>query len=200
MKTAASQRIAALAQYGKCGWVCSGPRCGGPKCRSRRAALSFSGNSKCILYVKMTMGYHCDMALSQDEREKFLAEPHTGALSVDGGTSRGPLTVPIWYQYTPGGEPWVLTGAGTRKAIAIEAAGYFSLMVQRMEPTRRYAAVDGSVNRIEPATDDDLVNLTYRYLDGDAAERHLDFLRNRGEHLAISMRPEHWFSADKGGF
>ena len=34
------------------------------------------------------------MALSENEREQFLAEPHIGALSVADGTERGPLTVP----------------------------------------------------------------------------------------------------------
>ena len=53
------------------------------------------------------------MALSKEEREQFLAEPHIAALSVSAGDKRGPLTVPIWYQYTPGGEPWVITGAGS---------------------------------------------------------------------------------------
>ena len=43
------------------------------------------------------------MALSENEREQFLAEPHIGALSVADGTERGPLTVPIWYLYSPGG-------------------------------------------------------------------------------------------------
>lgn len=41
------------------------------------------------------------MALSKEEREQFLAEPHIAALSVYAGDKRGPLTVPIWYQYTP---------------------------------------------------------------------------------------------------
>src|SRR4051812_29075669 len=134
------------------------------------------------------------------EREQFLAEPRTAALSVSLGASRGPLTVPIWYQYTAGGEPWVLTGAGTRKARSIEAAGCFSLMVQRLEPTRRYVAVDGAVSGIQPATDDQLVELTWRHLSGEAADRHLDFLRNLGEHLAISMRPEHWLYSDAESF
>lgn len=129
-------------------------------------------------------------------REQFLTEPHTATLAVSLGVSRGPLTVPIWYQYSAGGQPWVLTGAGTRKAKSIEAAGFFSLMVQRLEPTRRYVAVEGAVSQIEPATDDQIVELTRRYLSGDAADRHIDFLRSLGEHLAISMRPEHWLYAD----
>ena len=49
------------------------------------------------------------MALSVEEREEFLAEPHIGALSVVEKSDRAPLTVPIWYQYSPGGELWVLT-------------------------------------------------------------------------------------------
>lgn len=141
------------------------------------------------------------MALSKDERERFLAEPHIGALSVIAGDSRGPLTLPIWYQYTPGGEPWVLTGAGSRKAQLIEEAGHFSLMVERTEPTVRYVAVDGAVSRIEPGTDEQVVEMTNRYLSGDAAERYLEFARNNlGPHAAIFMKPQHWLSADMGSF
>lgn len=58
-----------------------------------------------------------------------------------------PLTVPIWYQYVPGGEVWVLTLAGSRKARHIEAAGRFSLMVDRLEPTIRYVSVDTNDSR-----------------------------------------------------
>ncbi|XVQ06422.1 pyridoxamine 5'-phosphate oxidase family protein [Spirillospora sp. CA-255316] len=140
------------------------------------------------------------MTLSPDEREKFLAEPHTASVSVHLDASRGPMTVPIWYQYVPGGEPWIMSGAETRKTKAIEAAGCFTLMVQRLEPTRRYVAVGGAVTRIETATQDEINELCYRYLDGDAAERHVDFLKRRGENLVISMRPEHWLAADKGAF
>jgi nitroimidazol reductase NimA-like FMN-containing flavoprotein (pyridoxamine 5'-phosphate oxidase superfamily) len=86
------------------------------------------------------------MALTREEREEFLAQPHIAALSVNAEDARGPLTVPIWYQYTPGGEPWVLTGVASRKTRLIEAAGYFSLMVDRSAPTARYVAVDGPVN------------------------------------------------------
>ena len=99
------------------------------------------------------------MALSKEEREQFLAEPHIGALSVSAGDKRGPLTVPIWYQYSPGGEPWVHTGAGSRKHRLIETQGEFTLMAQRIEPTVRYVAVDGPVSRIEPATDEQLVEM-----------------------------------------
>lgn len=141
------------------------------------------------------------MALTKDEREQFFAEPHVAALSVYAGDTRGPLTVPIWYQYSPGGEPWILTGPGSHKARLIEANGFFSLMVERTEPTTRYVAVDGAVSRIEPATDAQLEEMTRRYLSAEAAEAYLEFARNElGENVAIWMKPEHWLSADLGAF
>ena len=139
------------------------------------------------------------MALSKDEREQFLAEPHIAALSVYAGDNRGPLTVPIWYQYTPGGDPWIHTEADSRKARLIEAAGFFSLMVERVEPTTRYVAVDGAVSRIEPGTDAQMEELAHRYLDDDAAERYLEFAKaNFGDHVAIYLQPQHWLSLDMG--
>ncbi len=141
------------------------------------------------------------MPLSQEEREQFLAEPHIGALSVYAGDTRGPLTVPIWYQYTPGGEPWILTEPGSRKARLIEATGFFTLMAERLEPSVRYVAVDGAVSRIEPATDAQLEEMTRRYLSGDAADKYLEFAHdNLGENVAIYMQPQHWLSADMGSF
>src|SRR5215475_2031018 len=95
-----------------------------------------------------------DNRLSVRDRELFLAEPHIAALSVSAGPDRGPLTVPIWYQYTPGGEAWVLTSPDSRKARLIEQAGRFSLMVQRTEPTARYVSVEGPATRTAPRTDE----------------------------------------------
>ena len=139
------------------------------------------------------------MALSQEEREQFLAEPHIAALSVSAGDKRGPLTVPMWYQYTPGGQLWLNTGLGSRKHRLIEAAGYVSLMVDRVEPTVRYVAVDGAVDRIEPGTDDQLVEMTRRYLPPEKVEPYLEFARREhGESVAIFLKPEHWLSADLG--
>ena len=140
------------------------------------------------------------MALSREEREQFLAEPHIAALSVSAGKDRGPLTVPIWYQYTPGGQPWFITGTGSRKHRLIEAAGYLSLMVERLEPTVRYVAVDGAVDRIEDGTDEQLVEMTKRYLPPEAVEPYLEMARREhGPSVAVYLKPQHWLSADLGG-
>lgn len=138
------------------------------------------------------------MALSTDEREQFLAEPLIAALSVAAGPDRGPLTVPIWYQYRPGGNPWVTTGLGSRKHRLIEQTGYFSLMVERLQPSIRYVAVDGAVASIEPTTDDELREMVERYLEPHQVQPYLDGAAALGPAVTIRMRPQHWLSADLG--
>lgn len=139
------------------------------------------------------------MALSIEERQQFLAEPRIGALSVVEGPGRGPLTVPIWYQYRPGGELWVLTPPGARKARAIEAAGRFSLMVQRTEPTIRYVSVEGPVTRTGAGGEDLSQEMAARYIPPDRLAEYLEFERTQlGEHIVIYMRPQHWLSSDMG--
>lgn len=139
------------------------------------------------------------MALSKQDRELFLAEPHIAALSVFAGVDRGPLTVPIWYQYTPGGEAWVLTGTTSKKAQLIRAAGRFSLMVERVDPTIKYVAVDGPVAREEPATPELLREVTERYLAPEKVEGYLQFAASEhGESTVFYLTTEHWLSADMG--
>lgn len=140
------------------------------------------------------------MSLSLDEREEFLAQPHIGALSVVERADRAPLTVPIWYAYAPGGELWIRTPPGSRKARAIAATGRFSLMVQRVAPTVRYVSVEGPVTATLPDSDARARELAQRYLPADKVDGYLEFERTQlPEHAVISMRPEHWLSADLGG-
>lgn len=138
------------------------------------------------------------MALSKDERELFLAEPHVAALAVSAGPDRAPLTVPIWYQYSPGGQPWVLTGLGSRKHKLIEKAGRFSLMVERVEPSVRYVTVEGTVAGIAAATDEQGYEMAARYVAADKLEDYLAYAESYGEQVAIFLQPERWLSADLG--
>lgn len=140
-----------------------------------------------------------DSSLSVRDRELFLAEPHVAALSVSAGQDRSPFTVPIWYQYVPGGEAWVLTEAGSRKARLIETAGRFTLMVQRVVPTVRYVSVEGPVTRTVPETDELLREIAARYLPPDKVPAYIEFAgAELGEQVAIYLRPERWLTADLG--
>ncbi|MFD7712970.1 pyridoxamine 5'-phosphate oxidase family protein [Streptomyces sp. NPDC059785] len=139
------------------------------------------------------------MALSREEREQFLAEPHVAALGVAAGDDRGPLLVPIWYAYEPGGLPWVLTGANSRKMRRLRAAGRFSLLVQRTTPTIRYVSVEGPVAEVTAAADGLHREMASRYLTGDALDRYTAFAEAElSDHAVVRMRPEHWLSADLG--
>jgi hypothetical protein len=82
---------------------------------------------------------------------------------------------------------------------AIDAAGRFSLMVQRTAPTIRYVSVDGPVIRTAPGSEERSREMAARYLPPDKVADYLEYERTQlGEHIAIYMRPEHWLSADLG--
>ena len=66
--------------------------------------------------------------MSTEGREAFLADVHVGVLSVADTDSRPPLTIPIWYSYTPGGELSLVTWKQTRKLRLIRAAGRFQAL------------------------------------------------------------------------
>lgn len=135
------------------------------------------------------------MGLPKPDREQFLAEPRVAALSVTAGADRAPLTVPMWFQYTPGGSPWILTGLGSRKHRLIEQAGRFALMVERTEPSLRYVTVSGAVGDIAPATDAQQREMAERYVTADRVQAYLAYAESYGEQVAITIRPEHWLSA-----
>ena len=140
-----------------------------------------------------------DNRLTVAERERFLAEPHIAAFSVAAGPDRAPLVVPIWYQYEPGAEAWILTEATSRKVALVEAAGRFSLMVDRVTPTTRYVSVEGPVTRTIRGTDELRREMAERYLAAEQAEAYLEMAQAEfGEEIAIYMRPQRWLSSDLG--
>ncbi|MFI9614522.1 pyridoxamine 5'-phosphate oxidase family protein [Streptomyces sp. NPDC052023] len=139
------------------------------------------------------------MALTREEREQFLAEPHIAALAVTAEEGRAPLSVPIWYQYEPGGDAWILTGLDSRKNQLIGAAGRFTLMIDRLEPTIRYVSVEGPVVETVPATVEKLREISARYLPAEKVDAYVDFAwKNHGEMVVVRMRPERWVSSDLG--
>src|SRR5947207_11674858 len=90
------------------------------------------------------------LTMTREEREAFLADVHVAVISVaeDG---HGPLVVPIWYSYEPGGEVRIITGRTSRKGKLLERAGRFSLCVQTETPPYKYVSVEGPIVAIEAA-------------------------------------------------
>lgn len=71
------------------------------------------------------------MGIPLTDRQELLTQPLIAALSVAREDGRAPLTVPIWYDYTPGGDAWFVTGKDSLKTRLIHAAGRCTLMVER---------------------------------------------------------------------
>jgi PPOX class probable F420-dependent enzyme len=136
------------------------------------------------------------LTMSRAEGEEFLAGVHVGVLSVASGDGGGPLTVPVWYSYQPGGTVNVSTGRSTRKARAIEAAGRFSLCAQDERPPYKYVTVEGPVV-IEDASDADRLELARRYLGAEAGDAFMA-ANPGGTQVMIRLTPERWLSVDYG--
>jgi nitroimidazol reductase NimA-like FMN-containing flavoprotein (pyridoxamine 5'-phosphate oxidase superfamily) len=104
------------------------------------------------------------LAMTGQERERFLADVHVGIISIP-EEGRGSLSVPVWYAYELGNELRVMTGRTSRKGRLLERARRFSLCVQKETPPYKYVSVEGPIVAIEPANlDRDLRPLAHRYL------------------------------------
>lgn len=133
---------------------------------------------------------------TEAERERFLAEKHVGVLSVAAGDGRPPASVPIWYDYTPGGTIRINTGASRRKAKLIERAGVVTLVVQREELPYQYVVVAGSVvDTTTPTPLEVREAIAIRYLGEDGGR---EFVRSLGSYDSVlfTIRPDRWLTAD----
>ncbi len=133
--------------------------------------------------------------MTTQEREAFLADRHVGIISI-AREKRGPLTVPVWYEYEPGGELRVITPIDAIKTRLIERQMRFSLCAQNEALPYQYVSVEGPVTSIQPEDREaEGRAMAHRYLgteDGNAYMASTEGLLC----CTVCMRPEQWFSAD----
>jgi PPOX class probable F420-dependent enzyme len=134
------------------------------------------------------------MAMSSDEREKFLSDVHVGVIAVE-RPDRAPLSVPIWYGYEPGGEVLLWTEAESLKHRLIRDAGRFSITAQDEQPPYKYVTAEGDVTSIDPAVDADVRPIAVRYL-GETDGNQFTDQNLTPTSVAIRMRPKRWLSFD----
>ncbi len=136
------------------------------------------------------------LAMTASEREAFLSGVHVGVLSVD-DPGRGPLTVPVWYAYEPGGTLDVVTGGDSLKAERLRAAGRFSLCAQSEAPPYRYVSVEGPLSEDESVTVAERRALAHRYLGAEFGDQYLAATEaEAATNVAFRMSPEHWRTVD----
>lgn len=135
--------------------------------------------------------------MTRAEREAFLAETRVGVISV-GEPGRGPLAVPVWYHYAPGGVVRFVTGGASRKAALIRASGRLTLLVQTETPPYKYASVEGPA-RIAGPPDfaRDVRAMAMRYLGEAMGEMYLAATAAEREGtVLVELTPERWLTVD----
>jgi nitroimidazol reductase NimA-like FMN-containing flavoprotein (pyridoxamine 5'-phosphate oxidase superfamily) len=140
------------------------------------------------------------LVMTREERERFLADVHVGVISI-AEEERGPLAVPIWYAYEPGGELRIITERDSRKGRLLAKAGRFSLCAQTEDPPYRYVSVEGPIVAIDPAdTERDARPMARRYLGETLGDRYIAATSGdgaeRGSSVLVRMRPERWLTVD----
>lgn len=136
--------------------------------------------------------------MTPDERKAFLAGVHVGVLSVAAGDERGPVTVPLWYSYEPGGTVRFQTFPESRKAQLIKATGRASLCVQSEGTPYRYVTVEGPVTQTDGRPDEAWQRaLHHRYLGPEAGDMVFEMMRDTlaGE-VQFELTPQRWTSSD----
>jgi len=132
-----------------------------------------------------------------EARETFLADLHVGIIGIS-APERGPVLIPVWYTYEPGGEITFLTNKDSKKTQLLESAGRFTLCVQNEDSPYKYVSVEGRIISIEDADhEEDLRPIAYRYLGNKVGKEYIK--KTKGvEELLIRMIPEKWSTADYG--
>jgi nitroimidazol reductase NimA-like FMN-containing flavoprotein (pyridoxamine 5'-phosphate oxidase superfamily) len=137
--------------------------------------------------------------MSRAEREAFLAAVRVGVISIS-DDARGPLTVPIWYGYEPGGELWVVTDRDSRKGKLLLKVDRFSLCVQTETPPYKYVSVEGPIVTLERAELERHTRvLAHRYLGKEAGDGYIKATGASDDtdgSIVVRMRPERWLTVD----
>ena len=139
--------------------------------------------------------------MTKEEREAFLAEVRVCVLSIN-DPGKGPLTVPMWYDYKIGGDAWFLMQLNSKKGRLLDVGTRVSLCVQDETAPYRYVSVEGPVTEIGPYTiDNDTLPMATRYLGEKGAKTYADNLRAVGAEkggVRVVVRPERWLTVDYG--
>lgn len=138
-----------------------------------------------------------DTRMTQAEREAFLADLHVGVLSIanPGGP---PLTAPVWYDYQPGGDYWLLTGRESQKGQLLRVGAAVTLVAQREALPYAYVSVEGTVSDIRDCDgEQDTRPMAQRYL-GEAMGNSYTEANNGDGSVRVSVTPNRWLTVDYG--
>ena len=136
--------------------------------------------------------------MTVEEREAFLAKAWIAVISIP-EAGRGPLTVPVWYYYEPGGDVCIWTGSKTRKGKLLQSAGRMSVCVQDPKPPYRYVSVEGPLSTEPVQFERDVRPMAIRYFGVEGGERYLASIGGSAgvkDDILVRIHPERWLTVD----
>jgi nitroimidazol reductase NimA-like FMN-containing flavoprotein (pyridoxamine 5'-phosphate oxidase superfamily) len=135
------------------------------------------------------------LSMTKEEREAFLASVKIGVVSIpeDGC---GPLAVPVWYDYAPGGELRFVTGKDSYKAKLLHRTTRISFCVHDDRVPYKYVSVEGPILAIEkPDFERDIRQMGQFHLGQEGGNQHAEQMKGC-DSILVRMRPERWFTVD----
>jgi len=133
------------------------------------------------------------LAMSQAEREAFLAAVHVGVLAVE-SVDGPPVATPVWYLYEAGGDVLISTDTSTKKYRLMQSAGRATLCAQREALPHAYVSVHGPVT-IEPSTEEFRLEMAMRYVDERFARGYVESTAG-DDHVMVRLSPQRWYTTD----
>ncbi len=138
-----------------------------------------------------------ELTMSKADREAFLADVHVGMVGIE-RDGAPPLTAPVWYSYTPGGEVLFAFEAESEKIRLLRATGEASLCAQTEAMPYQYVTVEGPVVIGEPDKAVDAA-LAYRYLGQEIGDVYLGATADSLT-FVVRLTPIRWRTVDYGPF
>jgi PPOX class probable F420-dependent enzyme len=133
-----------------------------------------------------------NMEMTEQEREEFLADVHVGILAI-ARKDKGPLALPIWYQYEDGDVIIGMDGQSV-KAKLLRAAGRATMTVQTEAAPYKYVSVEGPVAVLAEQRDD--FAMASRYLGPEFGRWYADNNPSTAQSVIARLTPERWVTCD----
>ena len=135
-----------------------------------------------------------DFNMTTGQREAFLAGLHVGVLAIQ-RDDKGPLALPIWYQYEDG-QVLIHMSGDSVKAKLLRRHGRASMTVQNETPPYQYVMVEGPVTVAHEGRN--ILSMAVRYLGDEMGQQYADTNPPTDDSVIARLTPEHWLTTDYG--
>ena len=132
--------------------------------------------------------------MNAKQREAFLSDLHVGVLSIS-RDQKGPLTVPIWYDYETGGDVWMITSASSSKGRLLKKTARISLCVQTEQAPYQYVSVEGPFTT-QPLRAGQLLHMATRYLGTQGGKAYAEASPEMADSMVVCISPKTWHTVD----